>query len=96
MAKVFCVTNSVITGTMIISAGQTRAMERIFSVLIDAFSEVKKEIPDSVFILPEKDHFEELEKKVKRRRTLGKRYFFRKSHQQAQLFEYIKAADMFV
>ena len=84
-----------ITGTTIISAGRLVPWKGFFA-LIDAFSKVKKEIPDAMlFIAGEGPLKKELEEKV-RALDLYESVVFLGKTPQAKLFEYIKATDIFV
>lgn len=84
-----------ITGTLIISVGRLVPWKG-FSVLIEAMAEVKKEIPDStLFIAGEGPIKAELEKHAKEI-GLEKDVIFLGKVPQTTLFEYVKAADLFV
>ncbi len=84
-----------LTGTVIISAGRLVPWKG-FSVLIDAVAEVKKEIHDAIlYIAGEGPLREELEKKSKDA-GLSESVIFLGKVQQALLFEYMKASDVFV
>ena len=84
-----------ITGTVIISAGRLVPWKG-FSALIDALAEVKKEIPDASLLIagigPLKD---KLEKQAKDR-CLNESVIFLGKVPQISLFEFVKAADIFV
>lgn len=84
-----------LTGTVIISAGRLVPWKG-FSVLIDAVAEVKKEIHDAIlYIAGEGPLRAELEKKAKDV-GLQESVVFLGKVQQALLFEYMKASDVFV
>ena len=84
-----------LTGTVIISAGRLVPWKG-FSALIDAIAEVKKEIPDAILLIAGDGPLRsELEKKVKDT-GLSESIIFLGKVQQALLFEYVKAADIFV
>jgi glycosyltransferase involved in cell wall biosynthesis len=84
-----------LTGTIIVSAGRLVPWKG-FSALIDAFAEVKKEIPDAIlFIAGEGPLKGELEEKAVENKITESVTFLGKVSQ-ASLFEYVKAADVFV
>ncbi len=84
-----------ITGTTIISAGRLVPWKGFFA-LIAALAEVKKEIPDAVLYIAGEGPFRgELEKKTKDMNLSDSVVFLGKVAQDL-LFEYVKAADVFV
>jgi len=84
-----------LTGTIIVSAGRLVPWKG-FSALIEAFSEVKRVIPDAaLFIAGEGPLRHELEEKVRELGLFESITFLGKTPQE-KLFEYVRAADIFV
>lgn len=84
-----------ITGYAIISVGRLVPWKG-FSVLIDAMTEIIKEIPAAhLFIVGEGPEYEGLKKKIEER-ALGGSVSLVGKKPQYELFEYIKASDVFV